>query len=153
MSGLRLRLYPDPVLRAVCDPVTDFPGAVAGLAEAMLQAMYDAKGRGLAAPQVGLTQRVFVMDAGWKEGAPTPVLCINPVVDWASDEEELGEEGCLSMPDTPCLVRRPLAIDLRWQDRIGAEQSERLTGVAARIALHELDHLDGILCIDRQEAA
>lgn len=152
MTGLRLRGHPDPVLRTVCGPVTRFDCRLTVLAGDMLEVMYDAPGRGLAAPQVGETQRVFVMDAGWKEGAPTPLICVNPVVDWASEAMAVGEEACLSIPDTPCRVARPIAIDLSWQDTDGTWRSGRMEGVAARIALHELDHLDGILCIDRQEA-
>ena len=153
MSDLRLRFHPDPILREVCAPVADFGEGLQDLAQAMLKVMYDAPGRGLAGPQIGLTQRIFVMDATWKDGDPAPLICINPVVDWASEDTVPGQEGCLSIPDTPCLVRRPKAIRLRWQDAKGTGHEAAMDGTTARIALHELDHLDGILCIDRHEGA
>ncbi|MEJ6395719.1 peptide deformylase [Gymnodinialimonas sp. 2305UL16-5] len=152
MSDLHLHLYPDPVLREICLPVLDFEADLATLAEHMLEIMYQAHGRGLAGPQVGVSRRIFVMDASWKEGVKAPVICINPEVLWMSDQMEYGEEGCLSIPDTPCRVQRPVEIDLRWVGSDGALSEARLTGVVARIVLHELDHLDGILCIDRHEA-
>jgi len=151
VSALRLHLHPDPLLREVCAPVADFDARLADLADGMLRLMYDAPGRGLAGPQVGVTERIFVMDATWKEGMPAPQVMVNPVVDWASDETDLGEEGCLSIPDVPCKVRRPVAIRLTWQDVTGQAQEAEFKGTAARIALHELDHLDGVLCIDRVE--
>jgi len=153
VSGLRLHLHPDPVLRETCVPVARFDARLAGLAKDMLALMYEAPGRGLAGPQVGVTERVFVMDATWKEGTPSPLVMVNPVVDWASEETEIGEEGCLSIPDTPCLVRRPVAIRMCWQEADGTERAAEFKGTAARIALHELDHLDGVLCIDRAEVA
>ena len=153
MNGLSIRLYPDPILRKVCAPVTLFDARLAGLAQNMLDMMYAAPGRGLAGPQVGVPERVFVMDATWKDGTPSPVVCVNPQIIVASAVTAAGEEGCLSIPDTPCLVRRPVAITLAWQDAKGIRHSADLEGAAARIAQHELDHLDGILCIDRTEAA
>ncbi len=153
MSELQLRLHPDPVLRKTCASITTFDARVAAMAEEMLQIMYDAPGRGLAAPQVGVTERMFVMDASWKEGTHSPRVVINPEVKWASDETEVAEEGCLSIPDTLCLVRRPMQIELHWQGPDGTPREAKMHGVEARIALHELDHLDGILCIDRQEGA
>lgn len=151
MSALRLHLHPDPVLRAICAPVEAFDGRLRGLADAMLELMYAAPGRGLVGPQVGVTERVFVMDATWKEGAPAPQVMVNPVVAWAPDETEIGEEGCLSIPEVPCRVRRPLEIRLSWRAVDGAPREAAFKGVAARIALHELDHLDGVVCIDRAE--
>jgi len=153
VSALRLHLHPDPVLREVCAPVVAFDARLEALGKDMLRLMYDAPGRGLAGPQVGVAERIFVMDATWKEGAPAPQVMVNPVVKWASDEVEIGEEGCLSIPDTPCRVKRPVAIRLAWQDVGGAPQEAAFKGVAARIALHELDHLDGVLSIDRDEGA
>ncbi|MEY1554098.1 peptide deformylase [Yoonia sp. R2331] len=143
--SLTLRLAPDPVLRAVCKPVDP---ALAALAKGMLEVMYRAQGRGLAAPQVGVMKRIFVMDATWKDGAPDPQIFVNPVVSWADERCEASEEGCLSIPDTPCMVTRPVAIRLTWQDLEGAPHEAAFDGFAARCIQHERDHLDGILCTD-----
>jgi peptide deformylase len=149
MSALVIRRHPDPILREVCAPVARFDAQLVGLAREMLACMYAAPGRGLAGPQVGVLDRLFVMDVTWKDGTPAPVVCINPAIVGASDDTVVIEEGCLSIPDTPCLVRRPAAITLVWQDVTGAAMQADLDGAAARIAQHEIDHLDGILCIDR----
>ncbi len=146
--SLTLRQVPDPVLRAVCKPVDSFGPALRALADGMLAAMYDATGRGLAAPQVGVVKRLFVMDETWKDGAPSPQVFVNPVVTWADERREACEEGCLSIPDTPCLVTRPVAIRLAWQDLDGTAQEAAFDGFAARCIQHERDHLDGILCTD-----
>lgn len=142
-------LWPDPVLRASCAPVTVFDAALSDLAQDMLQTMYGASGRGLAAPQVGETCRMFVMDVAWKTGAPDPVVCVNPVITHCSDTVQARDEGCLSIPDTPMPITRPTAITLCWQDLTGAAHTAQLDGDAATCAQHELDHLDGIVIFDR----
>ena len=146
--SLIIRHVPDPVLRAVCTEVSTFDAELTALADDMLATLYAAPGRGLAAPQVGVTQRIFVMDATWKDADPSPMIFVNPVVLEASATREPGEEGCLSIPDTPCTVTRPIAVTLRWQDVTGAVQSQAFDGFAARCVQHERDHLDGILCTD-----
>ena len=93
---MELRLLPDPVLRETCAPVTVFDAALEDIAAEMLAVMYAAPGRGLAAPQVGLTQRIFVMDTTWKTGDPTPMVFINPEIVSTSDETAVNDEGCLS---------------------------------------------------------
>jgi peptide deformylase len=147
-AGLSLRLHPDPILRAGCAPVA---GDVSALARAMLGAMYAAPGRGLAAPQVGLALRLFVMDAGWKEGRPDPRVYVNPEVIWASDETDIAREACLSIPGVSRPVRRPSACTLA-HDGPGGRAVARLEGFAARCAQHEMDHLDGRLILDHPEA-
>lgn len=146
-------LHPDPVLRERCAPVERFDGDLAQLAWDMLATMYDAPGRGLAAPQVGRTLRLFVMDCAWKEGTPVPRVFVNPVIEGTSDEMVTREEGCLSIPDTPCLVSRPAWVEVRWQDLSGASHEARFEGMEAVCAQHENDHLDGVLCIDRTAEA
>ncbi len=146
--SLALRYVPDPVLRAVCKPVDSFGPALRALSDGMLAAMYDAYGRGLAAPQVGVVKRLFVMDATWKDGPRNPQVFVNPVVTWADERREAREEGCLSIPDIPCMVTRPVAIRLRWQDLDGTAQEAAFDGFAARCIQHEGDHLDGTLCTD-----
>ena len=143
-------LAPDPVLRTVAAPVTEFDASLAALAAEMLEAMYAAPGRGLAAPQVGVSRRVFVMDVGWREGTPEPRALVNPEVAWASEETATREEGCLSIPGTVVAVTRPARVGLRWQDLDGAPQEGSFEGFAAACVQHEIDHLDGVLVTDRE---
>lgn len=145
---LSLVTVPNPVLRATCDPVRVFDDALIDLAEQMLEVMYEAPGRGLAAPQVGVTKRLFVMDTTWKDDEPTPQAFVNPQIVSVSDEQALGEEGCLSIPGQLCQVRRPVEVTLRYQDLWGEVMLDVFDGFAARCIQHERDHLDGILCTD-----
>jgi len=142
---------PDPVLREVARPVAEFDAELGTLARDMLETMYDAPGRGLAAPQVGLGLRLFVMDVAWKEGTPEPQVFVNPEIVEASAEAVTREEGCLSIPGRTSRVARPAEVALRWRDLDGAEREGRFEGFAATCVQHEIDHLDGILCIDREE--
>ncbi len=144
---------PDPVLREVARPVTGFDADLRALAQDMLETMYDAPGRGLAAPQIGLGLRLFVMDVAWKDGTSDPRVFVNPEVVDASEELVTREEGCLSIPGRISRVARPGAVTLRWQDPEGAAREERFEGFAATCVQHEIDHLDGILCTDREEPA
>ncbi|WP_127112852.1 peptide deformylase [Shimia sediminis] len=150
MSVLPILRWPDARLATVCDPVED-PGAVKTLAEAMLETMYAAPGRGLAAPQVGVLARMFVMDVTWKEGPATPVVCINPEIVAVSDERVSGEEACLSIPGVSAEVERHAAVTLRWQDVEAVWHEAKLTGFAAICSQHEYDHLDGLVIFDRLE--
>ena len=144
-----LRLHPDPVLRERCLPVAQ---DVTALARAMLWIMYDAPGRGLAAPQVGVSLRLFVMDAYWKTGLMEPRVLVNPVVSWTSPETAVAEEACLSIPGEARRVRRPLACRIEYDAPLG-RRDEPFEGIAARCALHEMDHLDGRLILDHPAAA
>lgn len=150
MSVLPILRWPDARLATVCDPVED-PHAVKALAEAMLETMYAAPGRGLAAPQVGVLARMFVMDVTWKEGKASPMVCINPEIVAVSDERVSGEEACLSIPGVSAQVQRHAAITLRWQDVAGVWHEAELTGFSAICAQHEYDHLDGLVIFDRLE--
>lgn len=141
--------HPDPVLRRICPAVTAFDDDLAALARDMLATMYAAPGRGLAAPQIGRETRLFVMDVTWKDGVPDPRVLINPEITWRSGTDAIHVEGCLSVPGIPARVARPDTVTLRWQGLDGALRSETFTGMAAVCAQHEIDHLDGILCIDR----
>ncbi len=137
------------MLSEVCPPVETFDDDLAKLADDMLETMYAAPGRGLAAPQVARTERMFVMDVAWKDGAADPFICVNPEILSASHETALGEEGCLSIPGVTMQVDRPVAIRLAWQTPDGKRLERDLTGAAARCAQHELDHLNGILIFRR----
>lgn len=145
MAVRQLRYEGDPVLDQTAKPVSDFGTGCAALIADMLETMYDAKGRGLAAPQIGESQRIFVMDADWKSGAPNPMHFINPEVTAQSPEQAEGPEGCLSIPDKLFTVQRPVWIDVAWQDQTGQHHSGRFDGFAAVCICHEIDHLDGIL--------
>lgn len=143
-----IRQVPDPVLHVVCDPVTVFDASLALLADEMLETMYAAPGRGLAAPQVGITQRLFVMDTDWKTGTPKPQVFVNPVIVGRSGVNVTRGEGCLSIPGDLVDVARPDAVMMRWQNLEGDVQEGDFTGFAAACVQHEVDHLDGILITD-----
>ena len=144
---------PHDALRAVCAPVTVFDAALADLTEEMFAAMYAAPGRGLAAPQIGVLERVFVMDVTWKDGPRSPRVFVNAEIVAADDALVTHEESCLSIPDHPVQVERPRAVRLRCQDLQGVPQQETFEGTAAVIVQHERDHLDGILCTDYEPRA
>lgn len=143
--------HPDPVLRQLCAPVFDV-AAMTGLIGDMFETMYAAPGRGLAAPQVGVSVRIFVMDAGWKTGDKTPVAMINPEILSRSDEVQRNEEGCLSIADYPVWVDRPARIEVMWLDDTGAQKRGAFEGFEAACICHEMDHLDGILILDYEAA-
>ena len=147
MATLPILLLPDPRLRQKCAMVTVFDPGLKQLADDMLETMYAAPGRGLAGPQVGVMQRIFVMDVGWKDGRPSPLVCINPVIR-DSAGNAINPEGCLSIPDQPVRIARPATIRLEWQDLAGRDCEGFFEGFAATCVQHERDHLDGILCID-----
>ncbi|MFY9466801.1 MAG: peptide deformylase [Lentibacter algarum] len=146
MSVLPIVQWPDPRLSTVCAPV-DAPTCETLLND-MFDTMYAAKGRGLAGPQVGVLERLFVMDAGWKEGTPTPLVMINPEIEPCGEPASL-EEMCLSVPDVGVPVLRPSSVFVRWHDEHGAPQAAQFGGAEARIIQHEFDHLDGKLHFDR----
>ncbi|MGR3491850.1 MAG: peptide deformylase [Shimia sp.] len=146
-------IHPDPVLRQVSAPVEAFGDELAVLVEDMFATMYDAPGRGLAAPQVGVLWRVFVMDATWKAGPPEPRVFVNPRIVGACDEMVVREEGCLSIPDTPWQMERPAWVDVEWRDLDGAEHRGRFDGFESACIQHEADHLDGRLILDHPPAA
>lgn len=150
----RIRLHPDPILRQVCPPVDVFDAGLAALAAEMIGDMYEAPGRGLAAPQIGDLHRMFVMDADWKSsGVKVPHVLVNPEITWTSDQKALFSEGCLSIPGVTRTVCRPAEVELAWQDLDGREMEGRFSGLEAVIAQHELDHLNGILILDHPEVS
>ena len=147
MAILPVILWPDPLLSAPCTraPVDD---STLTLARDMLDTMYAAQGRGLAAPQVARLTRLFVMDATWKTGPQAPEIFINPEIIWRSDTTSIGPEGCLSIPGTVTDIARATEIILRWTTPEGAIAAQKLVGFRAICAQHEMDHLDGILTLD-----
>ncbi|ABL68758.1 peptide deformylase [Paracoccus denitrificans] len=142
-------IHPDPALRVICEPVGRLGwDEIARLAADLLATMYDAGGRGLAAPQIGEGWRIFVMDHGWKEGTPLPRVVMDPQIAPLGGEVGTMEEACLSIPGRPVSVTRPVTISMRCFDLTGTLQLLTLTGIEARIAQHETDHLDGRLILD-----
>ncbi|GFE50448.1 peptide deformylase [Roseobacter cerasinus] len=127
----------------------DLSDELRALADDMLETMYDAPGVGLAAPQIGILQRLVVMDCVKGEGeTPRPLIMFNPEIVSSSDETNIYEEGCLSLPEQFADVTRPAEVEVRWIDRDGNEQQEVFDGLWATCAQHEIDHLDGKLFID-----
>lgn len=143
MSLLPIRVFPDPVLTTPTTEVTEIDGALASLCDSMIETMYDAPGVGLAANQIGVAKRFFVYDAG--EG---PRVVINPRIVETSGEWEY-DEGCLSVPGMGWAITRPGTVHLVGADLEGRELDVVATELEARIFLHETDHLDGRLLLDR----
>ncbi len=143
-------IHPDPRLRKVCEPVTEFGAGTRALADEMLATMYDAPGLGLAAPQVGVIQRLLVMDCARTDDGekPAPLCVINPVILERADETSEREEGCLSIPRTFVPISRPAAVRVRYRDADGVEHEHDFEGLWATCVQHEIDHLDGRLFID-----
>jgi peptide deformylase len=149
MTLRQILIHPDPRLKKACPPVTEITDDLRQAAEDKLETMYDAPGVGLAAPQVGLLARMFVMDCVKDpEAAPRPMVLINPAVTWTSAETNVYEEGCLSIPEQYAEVTRPAEVRVRWTGLDGKDQEEHFTGLWATCAQHEIDHLDGKLFID-----
>jgi len=151
MAIKEILIHPDPILREVARKVAD-PTApeIKALVQDMADTMYDAPGVGLAAPQIGVSLRVVVTDTEWRNegGARDLKVWINPEFTWKSDETEIYEEGCLSVPEIYEEVERPAAVRLRWQDLEGNNHEADFNGFQAVALQHEFDHLDGKLFID-----
>ena len=145
-----VRKFGDPVLKSRAAEVEGFDEALRAEIDRMGLLMEDAIGVGLAANQVGLLRRFFVYRVS--DEGPLQAL-VNPVIDWSSDEEETFEEGCLSLPQVVVEVTRPAQIRVSAQDGFGEPLKLEVDGLEARVIQHELDHLDGVLIIDRTTRA
>ena len=141
-------IHPDPRLKKLCDPVEDMSDALRVLADDMLETMYDAPGIGLAAPQIGILQRVITLDCTAQDEDNSPLVMFNPEIIESSDETSSYEEGCLSIPDQYAEVVRPAEVTVRWMDVDGNEQQDTFADLWATCVQHEIDHLDGKLFID-----
>src|SRR5215217_1293451 len=142
-----IRRYGDPVLKSKATRVSTFDDALRSQVQRMGGLMHDALGVGLAAPQIGISQRLLVYRVG--QDAPLIAL-INPELEWASkNEEETAEEGCLSIPGVGVDVERPVHVRVRAQDEYGEPRVVEASGLEARVIQHEMDHLDGVLILDR----
>ena len=146
-AALRLvRKYGDPVLKSRALPVERFDDALLEEVRRMGELMHDALGIGLAATQLGVMHRVLV----YRVDPDAPVAAVvNPVLEWAGEETEALEEGCLSLPSVLVDVDRPIHVRVRAQDEHGEEILIEASGLEARVLQHEIDHLDGVLILDR----
>jgi len=149
MAILPVIVAPDARLKEVCEPVEAVDDAVRRLMDDMLETMYDAPGVGLAAPQVGVRTRVIVVDVAREGQAPQPLPMANPRLVSASAETAVYEEGCLSLPEQFAEVRRPARCTIAYFDYRGARRTLDAEGLLATCVQHEMDHLDGILFVDR----
>jgi peptide deformylase len=140
--------FGEPVLRSAASPVTEFDERLAGEAERMIGLMRDAIGVGLAATQLGVLRRMLVFQVG-PEAEPT--VMVNPEIEWRSDDAATAEEGCLSIPGVVVDVERPLFVRARAVDAKGQPFTVEASGLEARVIQHEVDHLDGVLMLDRTE--
>ncbi len=142
-------LHPDARLKKKSVQVENINDALIKLAEDMMETMYDAPGIGLAAPQIGVLERLIVMDCAKKEDEePDPVIMVNPLITASSEEISVYEEGCLSIPEHFAEVTRPELVQVEWIDLDGKQHSEEFGGLKSTCIQHEIDHLNGKLFID-----
>jgi peptide deformylase len=148
MAILPIILLPDPVLRRVADPIVTVDDEVRRLADDMLETMYKAPGVGLAAPQVGISRRLIVLDVSEEDDEKRPYVMINPTIVKRSEKLNVHEEGCLSIPEVRAEVERPADVTVQFLDRHGKRQELAASELLATCIQHEIDHLDGRLLID-----
>ncbi len=141
-----IRTLGDPVLKSKATPVDHFDDALRKQVNRMAGIMNDALGVGLAAPQLGISQRLLV----YRVGPDAPVIALaNPQIEWKSKDQEYLDEGCLSIPGILVDVERPVHVRVRAQDEHGEERVVEASGLEARVIQHEMDHLDGVLILER----
>jgi peptide deformylase len=148
MAIREILVVPNPLLKQVSEPVAAVTDELRALMDDMLETMYAAPGIGLAAVQVGVPQRVIVMDLARDGEEAQPRYYVNPEILWASEETAPYEEGCLSVPEIYDEVERPAQVKLKYLDYQGQEVVEDAEGLFAVCIQHEMDHLDGVLFID-----
>jgi peptide deformylase len=141
-------ILPDSKLRLKSAHVATVDAPIRALLDDMLETMYDAPGIGLAAVQIGIMQRLVVIDTTKQEEPRAPLCLVNPEIIWRSDETSVYEEGCLSIPDYYEEVTRPEKVRVRFLDRDGHLQEIAAEGILATVVQHEIDHLDGVLFLD-----
>ncbi|PGH53055.1 peptide deformylase [Azospirillum palustre] len=148
MARLPILVAPHPILKRKAQPVAEVDARVVKLMDDMVETMYDASGIGLAAPQVGVLDRVIVVDVHEKGEPPNPIRLANPEIVWSSDEKAVCEEGCLSVPEQYADVTRPVRIRVRYLDEKNQPQEIEADGMLATCIQHEIDHLNGVLFVD-----
>ena len=147
MALLKIRHYPDPVLKKVATPITEFDESLRQLANDMAETMYAAPGVGLAAPQVGISKRLTVIDCSARDEDAQLLVMVNPeIID--QEGEACEEEGCLSVPEYYAKVNRSAKVKVRFQDLDEQTHTIEAAGLTAIACQHEIDHLDGILFVD-----
>lgn len=149
MAILPILVAPDPRLKAKAQAVEAVDGEIRQLMDDMLQSMYKARGIGLAAPQVGVSKRVIVMDISTDDEEPYPLRMANPEIIWASEDLLVHEEGCLSLPEQFADVTRPTAVKVRYIDHENEIREVLAEEMLAICVQHEMDHLEGTLFVDR----
>ena len=148
MALLPIITAPDPRLKIKAKPVAQVDANVRRLMDDMVETMYHAIGIGLAAPQVGVAERVLVIDVAREGEKPQPMRIANPEILWRSEEMTTANEGCLSLPEHYADVERPAAIRLRYLDHENEIREIEAKGLLATCLQHEIDHLDGVLFVD-----
>ena len=148
MARLPILVAPHPILKRKAQPVAEVDARVGKLMDDMVETMYDANGIGLAAPQVGVLDRVIVVDVHEKGEPANPMRLANPEIVWSSDEKSVCEEGCLSVPEQYAEVTRPQRIRVRYLDEKNQQQEIEADGMLATCIQHEIDHLNGVLFVD-----
>ena len=148
MAILPILVAPHPVLKKVAEPVETVDDEIRRILEDMLETMYDAPGIGLAAPQVGISKRMLVIDVAARDEEPRPMKIINPEILNQSADLSTYDEGCLSFPDQYAEVKRPATVRLRYLDETGTQHEIEADGLLATCVQHEIDHLDGIVFVD-----
>ena len=149
MSVRKVLLFPSPKLKASAARVDEVTQELQELASAMIRTMHAANGIGLAANQVGVLKRVFVMDCSDQEEPGQPIVLFNPEIIWESEDSIEMQEGCLSFPNLFADVTRPSRVRVRYLDLDGNPAEREFDDMWARCAQHEIDHLNGILFVDR----
>lgn len=158
MAKLEVRIYGDPVLHEVARPIEAITDDHRKLAEDMIETMYASRGIGLAANQVGVTERIITVDVNWsdrngkKAQGRNPIVMINPEVLEEGVQDDVLSEGCLSLPEIDGEVWRPTKIKVRYQTLAGETIERETSDLEARCIQHEVDHLNGVLFIDRMAA-
>jgi peptide deformylase len=148
MALLPIITAPDPRLKTVASRIDAADDDIRRLMDDMLETMYAAPGVGLAAPQVGISKRVIVVDVARTGDAPEPMQMANPEIIEASSERSTVEEGCLSLPEHFAEVKRPERVRVRYLDRENEIREQEMDGFLATCVQHEIDHLDGVLFVD-----
>ena len=148
MRKYEIVLHPDQKLKKCCLRVNKVTSEIRSIGLKMLATMYSANGIGLAAPQVGILKRIFVMDCADKDKSSMPHICINPEISWVSEQRNIYEEGCLSIPDFYGEIERPSEIKMTCLNERGEVMEHHFGGIEATCAQHEIDHLNGTLFID-----
>jgi|TARA_E500000331_G_scaffold45439_1_gene38138 peptide deformylase len=148
MAVLPIITAPDKRLKVKSEPVEHVDAYLAALMDDMLETMYLAPGVGLAAPQVGVTKRIIVIDVGKSEEEREPLRMANPEIVWESEDWSVYEEGCLSLPEYYADVERPEQVRVKYIDQTNTERELEAEGLLATCIQHEIDHLEGVLFVD-----